>query len=136
MISAYRRHYELSRGDRAARLRAEAEFWWAWKTVDEAVEGGSLPVAVVDALVCDPVGGSDYRGYVAAGPLEDLLRGHPAAYVPAFAEKARTSDAWAEALRGVWLDRAEWTALPEELRRLIPEPPVAEPDARRRPARR
>jgi hypothetical protein len=127
VAAVYRRHHELSQGDRADRLRAEADFWWAWETVDDAVQNGSLPLAVVDALVRDPEGDSDYRGYVAAGVLEDLLTEHPESYAHAFAEKARSSGAWLEALRGVWLDLAEWTVLPEELRQLVPPPRATDP---------
>jgi hypothetical protein len=36
--------------------------------VSNAVRDGAIPLTVVDALVCDPDGDSDYRAYVAAGP--------------------------------------------------------------------
>ncbi len=122
VMPAYRRHYEFSTGDRQDRLRAEEDHRWAYETVSDAVRDGALPLTVLDALVCDPDGDSDYRAYIAAGPVEYLLKSHADTYAHAFAERARINDSWAEALRGVWLDSADWTALPENLRRLIPEP--------------
>jgi hypothetical protein len=72
VISACRRYYELPGGGRRERLRAD-DHWWAWEAVDEAAREGSLPLAVLDALVCDPDGDSEYRAYVAAGPLEPRI---------------------------------------------------------------
>lgn len=137
VISAYRRHYELSTGDRRARLSAE-QTRWAYEAVDDAIRDGSLPLSVVDALVCDPDGSSEYRAYVAAGPVEDLLTSDADTYGSAFAQRARLHDHWAEALRGVWLSSTDWAALPEDLRRFIPEPVTSEPDAdqQRRSGRR
>jgi hypothetical protein len=121
VIPAYRRRYELATGGRHDRLRA-AGCLWAWETVSHAASKGSLPLPFLDALVSDPADGTDYRVYVGAGPLEDLLRRHADAYAQAFAARARTSNFWAEALSGVWLSPAEWTALPEQLRQWVPEP--------------
>jgi hypothetical protein len=141
-ISAYRRYYELSGGDRKERLRAD-DHWWAWEAVDEAAREGSLPLAVLDALVCDPAGDSDYRAYVAAGPLEDLLKLHADAFANGFADRIQTEQSWAEALRGVCLDHPEWSALPEKLRSIVAEPrtsdqvpSVQRPRAGRRPSKR
>jgi hypothetical protein len=67
VVSAYRLHYELSMGERQERLRSE-ESDWAYEAVSNAVRDGAIPLTVVDALVCDPDGDSDYRAYVAAGP--------------------------------------------------------------------
>jgi hypothetical protein len=100
--------------------------------VSTAARTGNLPLPVLDALVGDPDGDSDYRVYVGAGPLEDLLRNHPHSYAEAIAERAATSAAWTEALTGVWLHHAEWTALPERLRRRVPQPQ----DAGRRPRKK
>jgi len=121
VIPAYRRRYELATGERQDRLHA-ADSLWAWETVSDAASKGSLPLPVLDALVCNLDGGPDYRVYVGAGPLEDLLRGHADRYAQAIAERARTSAFWAEALSGVWLNPAEWAALPEQLRQSVPEP--------------
>lgn len=121
VIPAYRRRYELATGERQHRLLAAGSLW-AWETVSDAASKGSLPLPVLDALVSDLAGGTDYRFYVGAGPLEDLLRRHADGYAQAFAERARTSAFWAEALNGVWLSPAEWAALPVQLRLCIPEP--------------
>lgn len=138
VISAYRRYYKRSQGDREDRLRAEQEDWWAWEAVDDAVRGGTIPLTVLDALVCDPDGDSEYRAYVAAGPLEDSLKWHSDRYARPFADRGRTNDAWADALRGVWLDAAEWAALPDDLRRLVPQPATTDAagSVRRRRVRR
>ena len=121
VIPAYRRRYELATGERQDRLLAGGSLW-AWETVSDAASNGSLPLPVLDALVSDVAGGTAYRVYVGAGPLEELLRRHADRYAQAFAERARTSALWAEALSGVWLNPAEWTALPEQLRQWVPEP--------------
>jgi hypothetical protein len=121
IVPAYRRRYQLATEERHDPLPA-ADGLWAWETVSDAASTGSLPLPVLDALVSDLAGGTDYRVYVGAGPLEDLLRRHADEYAQAFAERARTSAFWAEALSGVWLNPAEWTALPEQLRRWVPEP--------------
>lgn len=126
VVRAYRRNYELATGDRQDRLRA-ADSSWAWETVNDVALDGSIPLSVLDALVCDPGGDTDYRGYIGAGPLEDLLKGHPETCAQAFAERARASGFWAEALSGLWLNPAEWRALPEQLRRWVPEPRSADP---------
>ena len=121
VIPAYRRRYELAIGGCQDRRRA-ADSLWAWETVRDAAQTGSLPLPVLDALVSDLAGGTDYRVYVGAGPLEDLLRRHAESYAQAFAERAGTSALWAEALSGVWLNPAEWTALPEQLQQWVPDP--------------
>lgn len=125
VIPAYRRHYELANGERQDRLRA-ADSLWAWETVTDAALNGSLPMPVLDALVTDPGGDGDYRGYIGAGPLEDLLKSHADTYAQAFAERAGTSALWGEALSEVWLNPAEWRALPEQLRKWVPEPRPAD----------
>jgi hypothetical protein len=123
---AYRRYYERARGGRRDRVRSDDD-WWAWEAVAEAARTGQLPLPVLEALVCDPGGDSDYRVYVGAGPLEDLLRGHPNSYAETVAERAGTSAAWAETLTGVWLDHTEWMALPERLRSRMPRPHDGDP---------
>lgn len=142
VVPTYRRYYELSKGDRKDRLRAD-DHWWAWEAVERAVSDGSIPLPVLDALVCDPDGDSDYRGYVAAGPLEDVLKLHADTYAAAIAVRGETQDPWTEALRGVWLDPSGWSSLPESLRRIIPEPrpsgpgpSVQAPHKARRPSKR
>lgn len=125
VVPVYRRHHELATGGRQDRLLA-ADSFWAWEAVNDAALDGSLPMAVLDALVCDPDGDSEYRSYIGAGPLEDLLNRHPVTYALAVAERARTSGLWAEALSGVWLSPAEWTALPDQLRQWVLEPRPAD----------
>lgn len=44
----------------------------------------------------------EHLGYVAAGPLEDLIQGHGLAFVDRIAEQARRDPRFREALIGVW----------------------------------
>lgn len=137
---AYRRHGALSTGSREQRLAAEdGPDLWAVDLVHEACDDGTLPIEVIDEMLHDPDGGGEFRGSVAAGPLEDLLHAHPAAYANVISERCRRDPLWVEALRGVWLDRPTWDQLPEQLQRYVPEPKrssdTAEPSKHKRPRR-
>ncbi len=120
VATAYRRYYALAQGSRAERLEAEKGDW-AYGQVTDACGDGTLPVEVLDAMLTDPDGDADYRAYVAAGPVEDLLTDHLPSYADAFTDRSRRHRVWAEALTHVWLDRDVWEQLPEQLRRLVPE---------------
>jgi len=136
ILRSYRLGLGLSGGDRASKQLAESEHSWARDAVHDAVDRGDLPLTVLDAMLHDPEGDESYRGYVAAGPIEDLLADHQEAYAGAIAERCRTDPLWAQAVAGIWLDRDWWLSLPEELRRLIPEPIVVVPEHPTRRAKR
>jgi len=113
---------------------------WASSRVDHAVWADLLPLRVLDALLhagddAPPVPPrweldedeeweqvAAYRAYVAAGPLEDLLRMHGDRHDAAVLARCRVDPVWAEAVTGVWMGRERWKQLPYELRRLVPEP--------------
>lgn len=138
---AYSTRYALIQGDRQARADADAHFW-AWQDIDESVHDGVLPIEVVDALLHVLPDDDGYLGYVAAGPIEDMLRMHPEQYTDTVAQRCREDAVWARAVGGVWLDRRTWEALPESLRPLIAEPAVPQQAVRtrtragRRPSKR
>lgn len=135
VAKAYRRFYQLSTGDRSERGRAD-DYWWSWELVTDGATDGSLPVEVIDALLHHPDADDAFRGYVAAGPMEDALTYHPTTYGPAFAAKCDADSTWADTIDGVWLDDPEWSALPEVLRARIPVHSltgVADPHPGRKP---
>ncbi len=110
VVSAYWGHYRLTTGDRAERLRAESgDHDWAWDVVENAARDGRPDVlALFDALLAaadaDPC-------YLGAGPLEELLIHHGAAFDQAVADRCRRSDVWRAALSCVWIGEDEARAL-------------------------
>jgi hypothetical protein len=143
VADAYRWYYRLSTGDRSERVRAD-DYWWSCELVNDGVTDGSLPLEVLDALIHHADADDEFRGYVAAGPIEDALTYQPATYGPAFAARCSTDATWAETVEGVWLDDQEWSALPEDLRARIPvhsltnmeQPPAAKKVGGRKPSKR
>lgn len=118
VADAYQQHYALSQGDRAQRLEAE-QTAWAWEAVEDGVAQGTLPLEVLDALLHHADVDEGFRGYVAAGPIEDVLRHQAELYAAAIAERCAVDPVWAEAAAGVWLSDVEWAALPPKLQRHI-----------------
>jgi len=118
LAEGYRQQYVLSQGDRAQRAEAE-QFWWTWEAVHEGVTAGTLPVEMLDALLHLGDADAGFRGFVAAGPIEDALRYQAGVYAEAIAARCVADSVWAEAAQGVWLTDVEWAALPSELRRFI-----------------
>lgn len=124
VVRSYRLLHELSRGSDADRRRADAEHWWAWEAVGEAVEDGDLPLEVLDAMLHDPAADAEHRAYIAAGPIEDLLSDFPDEYAAGIAERCRTDRLWSDTVAHVWLEHDDWLDLPADLQRRIPEPPT------------
>ncbi len=122
IVRSYRRQHELSQGSAEDRLVADRDHWWAWDAVHAAVRDGDLPIEVLDAMLLDPQADDRHRAYVAAGPIEDLLSDYADEYEDDIAERCRTDRVWADAVAHVWLEREDWEALPDVLRRLIPNP--------------
>ena len=56
VAAAFRRHYELSRGNRSERMAANEQLSWAWARIDDGVRDGPLPQVALDALVRDELG--------------------------------------------------------------------------------
>lgn len=110
-----RRLVELSEGDRAQRLEAERWEPAVLERFREEVDDGSLPLAVLDALLAE----DDLHGYLAAGPVEDLLDNHPSTYGVPIAERARQDPRWSAALGGAIVAEHALRLLPAELRRRL-----------------
>jgi len=141
VVAAIRRYRELSEGDRAARLQAD-EYWWAIDAVLVDTLNGTIPIDAIDAMLHHPDADNDFRGYLAAGPIEDVLIDHPATYGSAVAALCREDPIWADTVKGIWLNAQEWAALPEELRQFIPinsissDSTPAKKTRRKRPSKR
>lgn len=133
-VTATHAFYRLycAHDDGSPRPSHDAEpLWWAWEWVDRQLGDRAAAVGVLDLLLHEPGVADDYRHYVAAGPLEDVLAEGDAEVLEAIALRCRQDPSWAAAAAGVWLGRYEWTRLPELLRRFVPEPPDASPTAPR-----
>jgi hypothetical protein len=94
LVRAYWRHRDLRRGTRAERLEAD-DYFWAWEAVDEAAR--EADDGVLDLLHAEHAD----VGYVAAGPIEDLLNYHAERFANAVAEHCRRDAAWSTALASV-----------------------------------
>ncbi|MEZ5378457.1 MAG: hypothetical protein R2733_18280 [Acidimicrobiales bacterium] len=122
LATSYLRHWQLSTGietgepDELRALRPVAD------EIDDAADSGTLPIGVLDALIQHPHGSPSFRAYVAAGPVEQILTTHADRYADELAERCRRDERWAETLAAVWLDKKQWRRLPDDLRRVIPQP--------------
>lgn len=101
IIAGYFRHW--------SREREEDDFW-AWVEVDELCFSRSEdPTSglemVLSLLAVAP--SKDAIGYVAAGPLEDLLKYHGPAVIEKIKSEVPTNKRLLYALSGVWLDEQD-----------------------------
>jgi hypothetical protein len=102
MVDAYWRYHQLFHGTRQERLARDAYFW-AWDAVETAVmESPIEAIEMIDAVLrhpdADPV-------YVGAGPIENLLSGHPPPLVlEEVALRCRQDRLWREAVSGAYVD--------------------------------
>src|SRR5690348_3115098 len=92
IADAYLRYH--ARKDRADR--------WAWEVVEKLVdqdpdEGWRITCILVNKAASDEV-----LAYVAAGPLEDLLKKHGLAVIDRVEEESRNNKRLRLALSGVW----------------------------------
>jgi hypothetical protein len=95
LAHVYLRHYQLKR----------QEDFWAVEEGDHLVDhdadlGWALTKILIDKAVSD-----EALAYVAAGPLEDLLKKHGFAVIKRVEEECRTNSRLQLALSGVWLGR-------------------------------
>lgn len=82
------------------------ENWWAHGALDDAAERDEeLAWSVICRVLADSPT-KDVLEVTAAGPLEDLLRAHGAAFIDRVEAAARASETWREALRIVRLPPA------------------------------
>ncbi len=137
----YQTFVTLSGGDRPSRLASDAHVE-AFLEVSDRVRVDPDPLGLLDALVVlarDADDGGAFAGAVGAGPVEDVLTGRPELW-PALAERCRASDAWADTVRGAWVDPDLAASMPAGLGDLVIRPSgendvPGEPVTRRRPAR-
>ena len=104
IVDGYWRNYRLAGGDRKERLEAD-EWFWAWIDVDHAVR---IPTPRTFELLLALVGSSkdeEALAYVGAGPIEDLINWHGAAFLDQIEEAARRNQAFRRALAGVRVSR-------------------------------
>jgi hypothetical protein len=79
------------------------EDWWAWEEVEAIVRSGDLDVAwQVTALLLRKAS-DDALGYVAAGPLEDIIEGYGHKALDLVEEACDSNERLQFALSGVWL---------------------------------
>lgn len=105
------------------------EYWWAWETVHEGVSEGTLPIGVLDALLHHQEADDEFRGYVAAGPIEDALVYQVATYGTDIAERCATDPVWVQVMGGIWVSDLEWAALPRTLQARVPIPLIEKREA-------
>lgn len=102
--------------NRALLYDAEAYEGWPSRLLDQLIFEGRPEDAwplVVELVEQAP--SEDALGYVAAGPLEDLIQQHGDAFADRTIERARADQRWRSALLGVW----GWQDVSEPFRRTI-----------------
>lgn len=91
------------------------DLFWAWEAVDklskELATGMDISLRLIASADDDA-----YLAYVAAGPVEDLIKDHGNAALAAFKEAAKTSPRVLQALGKVWMHPsdegfAEWNRI-------------------------
>lgn len=97
VVEAYFRHYGEKRDDDR----------WAWEWVHDLVgrdpdEGWALILALVDKAPSDAA-----LAYVAAGPLEDLLKKHGQVVIDRVDAESRKSNRLQLALSGAWITSSD-----------------------------
>lgn len=98
LSKAYLKHHET---------RTDSDFW-AWEEIQKRVLWGEDPLAawrLVQTLVS--AAGDDALGYVAAGPLEDLVTAHAPALIHEIEAKARKDSKFREFLSLIWLSEGD-----------------------------
>jgi hypothetical protein len=86
------------------------ETFWAWERVHDFVDNDPELAWRVVMLLAENAPSDDILEFIAAGPLEDLLRKHGEHFVDRVEEWARRDDRFRECLGGVWLSRGELPA--------------------------
>jgi hypothetical protein len=106
LVAAYRRQFDAG---------GEGEDFWAWEDVLELCHSLEKGLAITLKLIAS-ADDELYLAYVAAGPLEDILKWHGSAAIPALEGAAAESDNVRRALASVWLSPqaegySEWERL-------------------------
>jgi hypothetical protein len=114
LVAGYFARYAAMRGDRSERLAAERTADPAADSLDDAFGPGGDPEAGWPLLIAliEHAPDDEALAFVAAGPLEDLIRHHGPRFGERLVDRARQDERFREAIRLVWgLDD-----LPEPLR--------------------
>jgi hypothetical protein len=107
LAATYLRHYSLRR----------QQDWWAWEEVDSLVRLSPSEAWEVTRILVNTAPSDEAIAYVAAGPLEDLLKKHGPLIIDCIENECQRNERLQLALSGVWgLDRSNpvfdrWYAL-------------------------
>lgn len=101
VAEAYHADYVLSQAADPVPREVRDQHWWAGDRVQDAGMEGTLTIRVVDALLRAGELDEAYRGYVAVGPLEDLLGDHGGKFDSEVTARCKVDTIWAEAAQGV-----------------------------------
>jgi len=104
-----------------AKSRDEALFW-AWSQVHEFCRKDPNVGLAVTRLLVDSAASDEELAYVAAGPLEDLVRGHGTRLERDFEQALRDSPRMRLAMTGVWVSDPEAVMLLRRWRERFPTP--------------
>ena len=109
VVYTYLRHYVLK----------QDQDFWAFDAVNQLVRRDPVAGWRVTYLLINKAPSDEAPAYVAAGPLEDLLKFHGPAVIGHVTVAARAEERLQLALSGVWIDRASpiwerWFALMNE----------------------
>jgi hypothetical protein len=99
LADAYLRHFATKRG----------EDLWAFEKVNELVSRDANDGWQITRILVNDASSDEALAYVAAGPLEDLLKKHGPAVIGWVEEESRLNDRLRLALSGVWLRRDDPT---------------------------
>ena len=85
--------------------RQEADRW-AWETLETLVDHDPDEAWRITCLLVDKTTSNEALAYVAAGPLEDLLKKHGPTIIDRVEDECRRNSRFQDALSGVWgIDR-------------------------------
>jgi len=81
------------------------EDFWAFEEVDRRVRAGLAQGWAVVRILVDKADADIPLGYIAAGPLEDLVDGYGDSALDIIENACETSEKMQLALSGIWLER-------------------------------
>ena len=81
------------------------EDFWAWENVQERVRTDLSHAWAITKTLIEKADTDRALGYIAAGPLEDFVRGYGDAALDVIEAACKTDQKMQLALSGVWLDK-------------------------------
>lgn len=106
VVAAWLRNAVDSAGDEEA---APGWNFWAWQIVADLLEDRDVSWSMILDLL-SAADDDEALGVVAAGPLEDWVKGHAVETIDRIEREADGSDRFRAALGGIWV----WSDLPDE----------------------